>query len=192
MKSTAPTVEFTQMADGTAAEYQFLELLEKDFSKSAVDRVLAHLRQLKNSYSGYKVSRLEHALQSATRAWLDGADEETIVVALLHDIGDMLSPENHGELAAAILKPYVSPKNYWILKHHGIFQGYYYFHHLGGNRNLRDQFKDHEYFQACADFCKNWDQVSFDPNFDTKPLEFFEPMVRKIFAREPFGAHTLG
>ena len=190
MKSTAQTVAFTQMADGTTAEYQFLESLEKDFSNSAVDRVLEHLRSLENSYSGYQVSRLEHALQTATRAWSDGADEETVVVALLHDIGDMLSPENHGEMAAAILKPYVSPKNYWILKYHGIFQGYYYFHHLGGNRNLRDQFKDHKYYQACADFCEKWDQSSFDPDYDTKPLEFFEPMVRAIFARKPFGAHT--
>ena len=190
METTGATINFTRMADGTEEDYKLLDVLERDFSSATVDRVLKHLLCLEQSFSGYKVSRLGHSLQTATRAWRDGADEETIVVALLHDIGDTLSPENHGELAAAILKPFVSPKNYWILKYHGVFQGYYFFHHLGGDRHARDQYKDHEYYQACVDFCAKWDQVSFDPQYDTKSLDFFEPMVRNIFAREPFGDHT--
>ncbi len=190
MEATGATINFTRMADGTEEDYKLLDVLERDFSSATVDRVLKHLLCLEQSFSGYKVSRLGHSLQTATRAWRDGADEETIVVALLHDIGDTLSPENHGELAAAILKPFVSPKNYWILKYHGVFQGYYFFHHLGGDRHARDQYKDHEYYQACVDFCAKWDQVSFDPQYDTKSLDFFEPMVRNIFAREPFGDHT--
>ena len=190
MEAAEATINFTRMADGTEEDYKLLDVLERDFSSATVDRVLKHLLCLEQSFSGYKVSRLGHSLQTATRAWRDGADEETIVVALLHDIGDTLSPENHGELAAAILKPFVSPKNYWILKYHGVFQGYYFFHHLGGDRHARDQYKDHEYYQACVDFCAKWDQVSFDPQYDTKSLDFFEPMVRNIFAREPFGDHT--
>ena len=190
MKAPETTVNFTRMEDGTEEEYKLLDVLEKDFCNAAVNRVLEHLRCLENSFGGYKISRLDHSLQTATRAWRDGADEETVVVALLHDIGDLLSPENHGEIAAAILKPFVSSKNHWILKYHGVFQGYYYFHHLGGDRHSRDQFKDHEHYQACVDFCANWDQASFDPEYDTKTLAFFESMVRNIFSREPFGVHT--
>ena len=190
MEAGGATINFTRMADGTEEEFKLLEDLERDFYSATADRVLEHLLSLEQSFSGYKVSRLGHSLQTATRAWRDGADEETIVVALLHDIGDALSPENHGELAGAILKPFVSPKNYWILKYHGVFQGYYFLHHYGGDRHARDRYKDHEYYQACLDFCAKWDQVSFDPQYDTKSLDFFEPMVRNIFAREPFGDHT--
>lgn len=190
MEATGATINFTRMADGTEEEFKLLEVLERDFYSATADRVLEHLLSLEQSFSGYKVSRLGHSLQTATRAWRDGADEETIVVALLHDIGDALSPENHGELAGAILKPFVSPKNYWILKYHGVFQGYYFLHHYGGDRHARDRYKEHEYYQACLDFCAKWDQVSFDPQYDTKSLDFFEPMVRNIFAREPFGDHT--
>ncbi len=190
MQTSQKTVGFTRMEDGTFEEYQLLSIYEEEFSKATDVRVLEKLRSLEHSFSGYKISRLGHSLQTATRAWRDGADEETVVVALVHDIGDLLSPHNHGEIAAAIMKPFVSAKNYWILKYHGVFQGYYFFHHVGGDRNSRDQFKGHEYYQACADFCAKWDQTSFDPDYDTKPLEFFEPSVRRIFAREPFGAHT--
>ncbi|MDE0308979.1 MAG: phosphohydrolase [Acidiferrobacterales bacterium] len=190
MEETNQTVKFTQMKEGSFDDYQLLHGLERDFSKKTADRVLEHLLALDNSFSGYKVSRLEHALQSATRAWRDNAGEEMTVAALLHDIGDILAPENHSEMAAALLRPYVSEKTYWILKHHGVFQGYYFFHHLGEDRNARDLYKDHEHYQACADFCENWDQNSFDPDYDSLPLEFFEPMVRRIFDRVPFGEHA--
>ena len=184
------TVEFIQMKEGSFEDYQLLSSFEEEFSKGTADRVLSHLLQLNNSFAGYRVSRLEHALQSASRAWRDGAGEEMTVAALLHDIGDTLAPENHGEVAAAILRPYVSDKTYWILKHHGIFQGYYFFHHLGSDRNARDRYKDHSYYQACVDFCENWDQNCFDPEYESLPLEFFEPMVRSIFNRKPFGEHV--
>ena len=180
------TVGFVQMSDGTREDYLLLENLEKGHVDTTPDRILEHLRSMEHSMAGYKVSRLEHSLQCATRAWHDGADEETIVAALLHDIGDMLAPMNHGEFAAAILRPYVSEKTYWIVKHHGVFQGYYFFHHLGGNRDLRDKFRDSPYYQDCVNFCERWDQNAFDPDYESKPLEFFEPMVRRIFARQPF------
>ncbi len=182
------TVNFIHMEDGTQSDYEFLHGLEKAFSRSTADRVLEHLRLLESSFAGYKVSRLEHALQTATRALRDNADEEMIVAALLHDIGDTLAPENHSDFAAVILQPFVSPRTHWIIKHHGVFQGYYFFHHIGGDRNARDRYQNHPYYQACADFCADWDQCSFDPAYESKPLEYFEPMVRRVFAREPFSA----
>ena len=183
---TTPTVSFTNMAAGTRADYELLENLEAEFAATTADRVLEQLRGLAGSLGGYKVDRLEHSLQSATRAYRDDADEEMVVAALLHDIGDLLAPHNHSELAAAVLRPYVSERTYWVVRQHGLFQTYYYAHHTGGDRNARDRYLDHPYYQDAVDFCHRWDQASFDPAYDSLPLEFFEPMVRKVFAREPF------
>ena len=186
-RSNGPTVSFTRMADGTREDYELLERFEEEFAAGTADRVLAHLRELSDSVAGYQVDRLEHSLQSATRAYRDGADEEMVVAALLHDIDDLLAPHSHGELAALLLRPYVTEKTYWIVRHHGLFQFFYYAHHLGGDRHARDKYRDHPWYQDAVDFCHRWDQCAFDPDYDTLPLEFFEPMVRRIFAREPFG-----
>jgi predicted HD phosphohydrolase len=147
-------------------------------------QVMDWLRQLDDE-SPYQVTRLQHSLQTATRAERDGADDETIVCALLHDIGDILAPANHSQVAAALLAPFVSEKNLWIVKHHGLFQGYYYFQFMGLDRDARDKYKQHPHYQACVDFCANWDQPSFDPNYLSQPLEYFEPKVRALFARTP-------
>ncbi len=188
MADSIETVAFTSMADGTQEDYELLERLEANFAEGTADRVLTQLRELAGSLSGYKIDRLEHSLQSATRAHRDGADEEMVVAALLHDIGGLLSPYNHSEMAAAVLRPYVSEKTYWIVRHHGLFQSYYYAHHSGGDRNAREAYRDHPWYQDTVEFCQRWDQSSFDPAYQTLPLEFFEPMVRRIFAREPFSA----
>ena len=180
------TVAFTRMEEGTREDYELLDGLEAGFAEGTADRVLEQFRALSGSLSGYKVDRLEHSLQSATRAHRDGADEEMVVAALLHDIGDLLSPYNHSEMAAAVLRPFVSERTHWIVRHHGLFQGYYYAHHTGGNRNARDVYRDHPWYQDTVDFCHRWDQSSFDPEYESLPLEFFEPMVRRIFARAPF------
>ena len=164
------TVSFTKMEDGTAEEYAFLEPLYAQCSNDLPGRVMGFLKQMQGDRLGYQIDRYDHSLQSATRAERDGADEETIVCALLHDIGDVLSSEKQSEVATAIIRPFISERNYWIIKHHGLFQGYYYFHHVNKDRNLRDRFKDHQHFQACVDFCYRWDQSSFDPNYDTFPL----------------------
>ena len=177
-------VSFTQMKDGSKADYELLSKFEKDFAEKLPDRILEALMNLGESMDGYQVSRLEHSLQSATRAERDGADEEMIVATLLHDIGDSLAPFNHSQLAASVLRPYVSEKVYWIMLHHGMFQEYYYAHHVGRDRNARDQFKDHQYYQDAVDFCEKWDQKSFDPEYDSYPLEHFEPMVRKLFSKK--------
>ena len=181
------TVSFTRMADGTAEEYALLSRIEDEELKSFPDRVLGWLGTMDDS-SGYRISRLEHCLQAATRAHRAGEDEEMVVCALLHDIGDHLAPANHSEVAAAMLRPYVSEKNYWIVKHHGVFQGFYYFHHTGQDPNARDRWRDHPHYQATVDFCADYDQNSFDPAYDWEPLEFFEPMVRRVLSetRTPF------
>jgi len=178
-------VQFTEMKHGSKEDYELLSKFEKEYAEKLPDRILEALLNLGDSMDGYQVSRLEHSLQSATRAERDGADEEMIVATLLHDIGDSLAPFNHSQLVASVLRPYVSEKVYWIMLHHGLFQEYYYAHHIGRDRNARDQFKDHQYYQEAVDFCERWDQKSFDPEYQSFPLEHFEPMVRNVFSKEP-------
>jgi len=179
-------VSFTEMKHGTKDDYLFLEKHENDFERRTADRILKFMSNLNNTLEGYQVSRLEHSLQTATRALNDKVDDEMVVAALLHDIGDELAPLNHSEYAAAVLKPYVSEKTHWIVEKHGEFQMYYYVHHLGGNRNQREKYKEHKYYEDTIKFCENWDQKSFDPNFKSLPLKEFEPIVKKIFSRIPY------
>jgi predicted HD phosphohydrolase len=184
------TIAFTRMDRGTREEYQLLERHYRRHCGELADRVLTHLHLLAGDKIGYQIDRFQHSLQTATRAQRDGADEEMVVAALLHDIGDTLSPENHSELAASLLQPYVSASTHWVVKHHGLFQGYYYFHHVGGDQNARDRFRGHPMFEPTAAFCERWDQNSFDPAYDTMPLEAFVPAVNRIFERPSFGAHV--
>lgn len=183
MSSKPQTTNFTRMQDASAEDYAIVGSHALEFMAGLPDRVLRHLELLAGDTGGYAVDRLTHSLQSATRAHRDGRDEEYVVCALIHDIGDTLASYNHADLAATMLQPFVSEKNHWIIKHHGIFQGYYFFHHLGLDRNMRDRFKDNPYFRDCAEFCAKYDQNSFDPGYDTMTLEEFEPMVRSVFAR---------
>ena len=177
------TVSFAHMADGTAEEYAFLVGLEKQYIADLPARLMASLEGLEESLPGYQVTRLEHSLQSATHAYNAGEPEEMVVAALLHDIGDELAPASHSEMAAAILRPYVSDRIYWIIKHHGLFQTYYYNHHFGRDRNARDRYKDHEWYQDGVDVCENYDQNCFDPDFESKPLEFFRPMLERVMGK---------
>ena len=176
------------MKNGTKKDYLLLDKHEKDFASKTADRILKFMSNLTETLEGYQVSRLEHSLQSATRAHRNGESEEMVVACLLHDIGDELAPMNHSEYAATILKPYVSEKTHWIIEKHGEFQMYYYAHHLGGNKNSRDKYKDHKYFQDTVDFCEKYDQNSFDPKYESLPLEFFTPIVKKIFSRKPYSS----
>jgi len=181
-------VSFTEMKHGSKEDYLFLEKHEKNYVSKTADRILKYMSGLTKTLEGYPISRLEHSLQSATKALKAEQDEEMIVAALLHDIGDELAPMNHSEYAAAILKPYVSEKTHWIVERHGEFQTFYYAHHLGGDRNKREKYKDHKYYQATIDFCEKYDQGCFDPNYKSLPLEHFEPMVKKIFSRKPYSS----
>ena len=179
-------VSFTEMKKGTKKDYLFLDKHEKDFANKTAERILKFMSNLTETLEGYQISRLEHSLQSATRAYKNKESEEMIVATLLHDIGDELAPMNHSEYAASILKPYVSEKTHWIIEKHGEFQMYYYAHYLGGDRNKRDEYKSHKYYQDTINFCEQYDQNSFDPNYESLPLEFFRPMVKKIFSRKPY------
>ena len=174
------------MEDGTKEEYLMLDKYEQDYINRTADRILKFMGGLDSTLEGYKITRLEHSLQTATRALKDGANDEMIVATLLHDIGDALAPLNHAEYAAAVLKPYVSEKTHWIMQKHGEFQMFYYAHHLGGNKNIRDKYKEHKYYDECVEFCEKWDQASFDPNYKSLKLEDFETLIRKIFSRTPY------
>lgn len=177
------TVSFRRMEDGTREDYELLERLERDFVRGLPDRILQALQGLDSSLAGYPVTRLEHSLQAATRARRDGADPDLIVAALIHDVGDGLAPYNHAAIAADLLRPYVRTEVTWIVEQHGLFQSYYYAHHLGGNRDGREAFRGHPWYRACEDFCARWDQCSFDPDYPWDPLQSFEPLVREIFTR---------
>lgn len=184
-------VKFTQMKDGDKEDYDFLTRHEIDHTKGTADRLLKALVELDEGLSGYQVTRLGHSLQSATRAWRDGADIDWVVSTLLHDIGDIFAPYNHDEYAATILKPFVREQCRWVVEKHGDFQMIYYGEHVGGNPNKRDAFAGHAYFDDCATFCERWDQASFDPDYDTLPIEFFVAMTREVFARDPYDPAVL-
>jgi len=183
------TVSFTKMEDGTEEDYVFLATHEHSFVLDLPNRIITALEKLRDSFSGYKIDRLEHSLQTATRAERDGADIDWIVSALVHDLGDDLAPLNHDSLAAAIIAPYVREECSWVIKHHGIFQYKYYADKIGLDPEARQKYKDSPYYEAAVRFCEDWDQTSFDPDYDTLQLEHFRPMVEKVFRREAW-AHT--
>jgi predicted HD phosphohydrolase len=188
----ARVVSFRRMEDGTREDYELLELGEREYVRALPERVLDALRKLDQSLPGYPVSRLGHSLQSATRALKDGADDELIVAALIHDVGDELAPYNHAEVAAGIIRPYVRPEVTWIVEQHGLFQTYYYAHHSGRDRHGREKFRGHPWYQACKDFCANWDQCSFDPDYPSLPLSAFEARLRDIFSRPAHDPRYVG
>jgi predicted HD phosphohydrolase len=177
------TVDFIRMEDGTAEEYQFLDRLEDHYKAELPDRLLSALAKLQESLSGYRISRLEHCLQGATRAHRAGECEQMVAAVLLHDIGDDLATYSHSEMAAAILRPFVSEEIYWVVKHHGVFQMYYYAHHSGGDRHVRDRYKDHPYYDTAVRFCHEYDQNCFDPDYQSESLEFFRPIIERVFAQ---------
>lgn len=184
--SESQSATFTAMTDGTREDWIRIARAQKQLIDGLPDRVLAHLRLLEGDFGGYAVDRLTHSLQTATRAERDGRDAEYVVCALLHDIGDTLAPFNHPALAATILKPFVSKENHFIVANHQDFQGYYYYHHLGMDRDARERFRRHEFFDATAEFCAKYDQNSFDPDYDTLPLEHFEDALRTVLTSRSF------
>ncbi|MCU1353800.1 MAG: phosphohydrolase [Acidimicrobiales bacterium] len=178
--STKPRAGFHAMEDGTKEDWGIIATETINAAVGLPDRVLAHLRLLGGDYGGFAVDRLEHCLQTATRAERANRDDEYVFCALMHDIGDTLGTFNHADIATAVIKPFVSDENLWMVEKHGIFQGYYFFHHLGLDRDLREQYRDHPWFDRTAEFCADFDQVAFDPAYDSHPLEHFEPLVREM------------
>jgi predicted HD phosphohydrolase len=182
------TVKFTQMKDGDREDYEFLTKHEIEFAAGTADRLIAAMVDLDQSLSGYKITRLGHSVQSATRAWRAGADIDWVVSTLLHDIGDIYAPYNHDEYAAAIIRPFVREQCSWVVEKHGDFQLLYYGEHVGANPQKRQTYLDSPYYDDCAEFCEHWDQTSFDPDYGSLPLNFFAPMVREVFSRKAYDA----
>jgi predicted HD phosphohydrolase len=184
--------QFTRIDESTRQDWEIITEYDEGYRTALPDRLLAVLARMGDNKSDqpYQVTRLEHCLQTATRALRDGAEEEMVVAALLHDIGDELALFDHAEFAASVIKPYVSRKTHWIIQHHDVFQGKYYWNHLDLDPDTREQFRGHAWFDDCGAFCLNWDCPSFDPDYPSLPVEHFEPMLRRIFARPPFVAHT--
>lgn len=182
-------IKLTSLETGTAEEFRHLEELERALDHDATSVMLELLRTTDRE-TGYPITPMQHCLQTATRALRDDASEELIVAALLHDVADAIAPNNHGRVGAEMLRPFISERTYWVMANHSIFQGYYYWHHIGKDRNARDQYRGHPDFEACALFCERWDQNSFDPHYDTMPLEAFIPAVTRVLSREPFRQGT--
>jgi predicted HD phosphohydrolase len=185
-------VAFSRMADGTAEDYLLLQRLEPEFLAGTASRIIRELRrQGEESYPGYRISRLDHALQTATRARRDGADIDWIVAALLHDIGDGLAPQNHDKAGAEILRPFLRAECTWVVEHHGAFQMVYYAEHYGWDPMAREAFRGEPHFRACVDFCHRWDQESFDPDYRADDLASFVPLVETVFDRKAYAPETL-
>ena len=173
---------FSSMELSTADDWKAIGAEFPATAAAAGERVLAHLKLLDGDMGGFPIDRYQHSLQTATRALKDGKDEEYVVCALLHDVGDTLGCYNHFDIAAAILKPFVSDANLWMVQHHGIFQGYYFFHHIGLDRDMREQFRSSPHFGLTEEFCALYDNPAFDPKAETLPISEFEPMVRRVFS----------
>lgn len=191
-KMSNKTVSFTRMDEGTKEDYHLLAELEHEYVAMTADRILAQLSlQSDDTINGYKISRLQHGLQSAARAEADGADIDWVVAALIHDIGDGLSPQNHDRMAAEIIRPFVREEVSWAVEKHGIFQMVYYGQHYGWDQHKRDEFSGNPYWQSCADFCERWDMRSFDPDYPTPDLDHFAPLVREVFGRKAWAEEHL-
>jgi predicted HD phosphohydrolase len=177
---------FRHFDEATAADWVPINEKFALFQQGIAAQMIAHLQLLGTHDLGYPVDRYVHSLQTATRALRDGADDEMVVVALLHDIGDTLAPINHGALAAAMLAPYISADNVWLIEHHEEFQGFFYAEYCGGDKHARDKYRDHPAFARTARFTDEWDQKAFDPDYDTLPIEAFLPAMQTVFSREPW------
>ncbi len=181
-----PKVSFAHMENGTAEDYRIVADAIRDAHGLLAGQLLDLLKATETAEMGLNVTRLEHALQTATHAYRNGEDDDMVVGALMHDIADNIAPYNHAEVAAAILRPYVSERVAWVVKRHGLFQTYYYAHYRGGDRNARDAYRGHPHYRDCIDFCAKYDQIAFDPDYaGTMPLEAFEPAVHRVFSRAP-------
>ena len=184
--TTPPRAGFSSFEDSTREDWALIMAQRGELERGLPDRILEQFGHLRDDYGGFPVDRLEHSLQTATRAERDGRDDEYVLCALVHDIGDPLTPYNHPDVAAAILKPFVSEANHWMVEKHGIFQGYYFWHHLGMDRNTRDMFAGHEFYDRTEEFCAEYDGPAFDPSYDSNPLDHYLPLIREVFGTSPW------
>jgi predicted HD phosphohydrolase len=176
------TTSFTRMDESTAEQWAVIGRETFANQGRVADRFLDLLRSLASITDGFSTDQLTHCLQTATLAERSGADEEIVFASLCHDIGKAISVPNHPAIAAELIKPYVRDEVYHMIRTHQDFQGQHYYHHFGGDANARDKYRDEPWFDLTATFADEWDQVAFDPDYDTLPLEHFEPLVRKVTA----------
>lgn len=174
---------FTTMKESSKEDWEIIGLQFREYAKDLPKRIINHLKLLDGDFGGFPIDRLQHSLQTATLAYKAGENEEYVVCALLHDIGDSLGTYNHADIAGAILKPFISEENHWMIEKHAIFQGYYFFHHIGLERDMREEFRGHKYFERTAIFCEKYDSCAFDKNIENIPLDFFLPMINRIFEK---------
>ncbi len=175
---------FKAMDQSTQQDWAIIAKEQQAFVAGLPDRILDHMRLLSGDFGGFPVDRLQHSLQTAELAAEAGEDQEYVVCALLHDIGDTLGSTNHADVGAAILQPFVSEANHWMLKHHAIFQGYNFFHHVGLDRDMREQFRGTEHFDRTEAFIARYDNPAFDSEKPALSLDLFEDSVRAVF-KEP-------
>jgi predicted HD phosphohydrolase len=178
----APATPFRALGEATPAAWAAVIEADRAFARGLPDWLIEHMQLLRNDTHGFPIDRLEHCLQTATRAHRDGRDEEYVTCALFHDLGAALAPDDHAEFAAMILRPYIAEQNHWMLRHHALFQSYHYAHFTGGDRNVRERFRRHRHFQQTLDFCELYDQPAFDPAYRSMTLEDFRPMVRRVLS----------
>lgn len=186
-----PRARFRRMDEAAPRDWEIIQREMRPYRAGLADRILDHLRLLGGDYGGFAIDRLAHSLQTATRAHQDGRDEEYVVCALLHDVGDSLASYNHADVAAAIVKPFVAEKNHWLVQKHALFQGYHFFHHVGLDRDLRERYRGHPHFDYTAEFIDRYDQASFEAGFASMPLADFVPMVRRVFAKPRDDAYMI-
>ena len=186
---TARQLTFKRIQDTTADDWAIIGTRpDTKLFEELPNRLLGALRFLVN-VDFYTVNGLEHSLQAGTRALRDGRSADYVVAALLHDVGDLVGPRNHAAVAASILRPYVSEKIAWIVEHHTVFQYNHFGHHIGIDPDMRDTYLGHPYYEAAAEFVDLYDSESFDPSYESLPLEELEPLLRQVFVsseRSPF------
>ena len=179
---------FTRMDESTAEQWAVIGAETMQNQPRVADAFLDLLHRCADITDGFATDQLTHCLQTATLAERAGADAEVVVASLCHDVGKAVSVPNHGPIAAEMLKPYVRSDVYWTLYRHQDFQGRHYYHHFGKDPDARAQYEGEEWYDLAARFADEWDQTAFDPDYDTEPLEHFEPLVREITAVPRYGS----
>jgi predicted HD phosphohydrolase len=177
--------KFRALSQATSEDWSVIERAEREYRRDygPGHGLLAVLASIADGDPiGNPVNLYTHCLQTATRVLAAGEDDELVVVALFHDLPEAFSDNHHGRVAAQMLAPWISERRTWLLVHHVELQAYHFANHPTRDRNERDPYKGHPYFEEAARFCELYDQNSFDPDYPVLPLAEFRPIVRRFFS----------